>query len=398
MSAASQMNPEQVDTAPLDVAVVGGGPVGLFLAGLLAGRGLRVQVFEARAAVSAHSRAIGIHPPALELFDALDLAPALIAAGVKVPGGVLRGQRGELLGELSLDQVSKRYPFVLALPQAQTETLLARRLDELAPGALRRGVWVMEIHDCGEGIKLALHPEDGPPETVQARFVVAADGSRSALRGLLGLGYPGKTYTDTYLMGDFPDTTAYGRWAMIQLTAGGVVESFPLPDGRRRWVARTDELRPGATAADLTELLRRRTGLHVPAADCSMLSAFETRRHTASEVVRGRVALIGDAAHQVSPIGGQGMTLGWLDAAALAPLLEAELKGVPDPRRFVQFGTDRLRAARRAAAQAELNMWAGRPARGLSGWGRGALLRVLLASPAAPTLARLFTMRWASPA
>ena len=385
-------------SAPLDVAIVGGGPVGLFLACLLAGRGLSVRVFEARSAISPHSRAIGIHPPALELFDALGMAPALIAEGVKVPGGVLRAATGELLGELSLEGVSKRYPFVLALPQARTETLLEKRLCELAPGSLRRGVRVSQVDQRGDRVRLSLQSENGPPESVQARFVVAADGSRSALRALLGVNYPGKTYTDTYLMGDFPDTTVYGSRALIQLAAGGVVESFPLPGARRRWVARTDRLWPDATAADLVALLRERTGQYVPAGECSMLSAFETRRHAAESMVRGRVAFIGDAAHQVSPIGGQGMTLGWCDAAALSPLLEGVLSGVSSLDKLAQFGRIRLKAARRAAVQAELNMWAGRPAAGLSGWGRGALLRTLLASPAAPTLARLFTMRWAAPA
>ncbi|GAA4013632.1 NAD(P)/FAD-dependent oxidoreductase [Deinococcus rubellus] len=381
----------------LDILIVGGGPVGLFLGCLLAQRGLSIQILERRAAPSLHSRAVGLHPPALELFERIGAAHSAVQAGVLVRSGVLRGPGG-VVGELSFAGVSARYPFVLVLPQHDTEKLLEARLNELAPHSLRRGVSVQSLTQKKESVAVTAL-EDGAETTFQARLVVGADGRRSLIRSLLNIAFQGHTYPDTYLMGDFPDTTAYGSQALLHLGPGGIVESFPLPGQRRRWVAYTSELRPDASAADLSALLAERTGLHVPAQECSMLSAFETRRHVAQTMVRARAVLIGDAAHEVSPIGGQGMNLGWLDAAALTPLLEQAVQQPAfDPRPFEQFSAARLRAARRAAQQAEINMWLGRPLTPLLIPAREALMRGALNPVSAPKLANLFTMRWSLPA
>ncbi len=376
----------------LDAVIVGGGPVGLLLGGLLAQRGLSFRVLEARPAPSPHSRAIGIHPPALEAFARLGLADALLAAGVPIPRGVVRGE-GRVLGDLGFAGVSREYPFVLSLPQQGTEVLLERRLDQLAPGSLRRGVRVLGVREGGN--RVTVEVQDGEEvRTLEARFVVGADGRQSTVRREAGIPYRGGTYPDRYLMGDFPDTTPYGPDAVIHLAAGGVVESFPLPGGVRRWVARTDRLYAQPRPQDLTALLRGRTGLHVPAGECSMLSPFEVRHHLAGRMVRGRTILIGDAAHEVSPIGGQGMNLGWLDAAELAPLLGLDDRRAAPALRH--FALRRRRSAWLATRQAELNMFFGRPGQG---WGRRLnerLIEGLLAppSPGGPLLARAFTMRW----
>jgi 2-polyprenyl-6-methoxyphenol hydroxylase-like FAD-dependent oxidoreductase len=148
---------------------------------------------------------------------------------------------------------------------------------------------------------------------------------------------------------------------VLYLEAGGIVESFPLPRGTRRWVARMPGVVSHPTATGLASLIARRTGTGPEPDSCTMLSAFSVSSRMPRRLIAGRLALIGDAAHQISPIGGQGMNLGWLDAAALAPIVAAALRGEPTERALRQFEADRQRAAATATWQAHLNMALGRP-------------------------------------
>ncbi|MDO4263817.1 MAG: FAD-dependent monooxygenase, partial [Deinococcus sp.] len=85
----------------LDVAIVGGGPVGLYLGGLLAQAGLDIAVLDRRTQAPPHSKAIGIHPRALHGFGRLGVLEPMRAAGVTIRRGLLLGGGGRVLGELS---------------------------------------------------------------------------------------------------------------------------------------------------------------------------------------------------------------------------------------------------------------------------------------------------------
>ncbi|MBT2595037.1 NAD(P)/FAD-dependent oxidoreductase [Arthrobacter sp. ISL-72] len=344
----------------IDVVVVGGGPVGLFMAALLLQHGVSVRVLEQRAEPNPHSRAIGIHPPSLEALDGVGVAAALTAGGVQIRRGLAIGGGAEVAA-MSFDGVSGRYPFVLSLPQARTEAVLERRVMELDSGSLQRGVTVTGLHDDGGTVAVDVVTA-GQEARIYAALAVAADGVRSTVRQLLGVPATFREYPDAYLMGDFADSTAFGADAALFLERPGIVESFPLPGGVRRWVARL----PAAgteppTAASLANMVGERTGIAVDAGSNSMLSMFGVRSRLAQRMVRGRTALIGDAAHEISPIGGQGMNLGWLDAAELAPLILSRLGQRATERDLACFESHRLQAAARASRQAEINMALGRP-------------------------------------
>lgn len=376
-----------------DVVVVGAGPVGLFLGALLLQEGLSVRILEQRTGPSPHSRAIGIHPPALAALEQAGVAAQMVAEAVQIGLGIARSA-GTEVARLSFATLASHYPYVLTLPQARTEALLEARVHALDPAALVRGFCVSSMHDAGTFLTLSGSSSDVEAGThFQARLVVGADGARSAVRRLLGIPTSGRDYPDTYLMGDFPDTGPDGSAAILYLEPGGILESFPLPGGLRRWVAHTDSLLLDATAADLARIVSERSGVSLEPQANRMLSAFAVRTRLARHMIAGRVALVGDAAHEISPIGGQGMNLGWLDAAELAPIVVAALAGKPTGAKLAAFEKKRMRAARMAARQAQLNMVLGRKVPASYLQRRNAVLGRLVRLDAVHNLvARRFTM------
>ncbi|HEX2246590.1 MAG TPA: NAD(P)/FAD-dependent oxidoreductase [Arthrobacter sp.] len=386
-----------------DVAIVGAGPVGLLLGILLRRRGLDVVILEQRRRRSDHSRAIGIHPPALAVLGEAGAAERLVASGVRIRDGVAR-RRGRDIAALDFGSVPGPHPYVLAVPQVTTERILEEQLLTLG-GTVRYGRTVQRIDDGAGRVTLEATGCNGTAATtggstgagrekVHARLAVAADGARSTIRDLLKVPLSSRRYPDTYLMGDFADTTSDGATAVLYLEPDGIVESFPLPDGLRRWVVRTPALDPDPAPGRLADLIYGRTGRSVDVATNSMVSSFSVRSQMVRRMVRGRVALIGDAAHEISPIGGQGMNLGWLDAAALAPIIAAALQGQDTGEQLRAFERSRRAAAATAAWQAHLNMALGRPLPPAVLDARNNLLLLpALAFPgAAGLVARRFTM------
>nr|WP_281067170.1 FAD-dependent monooxygenase [Brachybacterium fresconis] len=432
--------------------IVGGGPTGLFLAALLARRGVDVLVMERRTAPAEHSRAIGLHPPALRALREVGLERAAARAGARIRCGRARS-RGRELGRLRFARAWLGRPYVLALPQSRTEAMLAERLNASAPGALRRGWEVTALRERADGVEVTARAtgevaETGPSTDtlrLHARVAVAADGSRSTVRELLGIGTTGAEHRDTYLMGDLADPDSAGaegigdngpgtststgtgtgtgtggisaegtdprgvgtdRDALIHLEPDGVVESFPLPGARRRWVAHTgrgDLAEPDPEV--LTRAIRERIGVRLDPATTSMISVFSVRRRTAQSLVTTRCVLLGDAAHEISPIGGQGITLGWLDALDAAPLLARMVRGTASGRASRgPLDTDpswrRLeRVCRRRARVAGLlghaNTALGRPLPGPLAAARSLGVSFALRTPLRHVMAWTYSMGWA---
>lgn len=378
-----------------EVAIVGGGPVGLLLACLLTRRGVDTRVYEQQLSQREHSRAVGVHPPGLASLALVGAAAPLIARGVRVREAFAFGDE-RALGHISFDKLSGPYPFILTVPQSETERALEQQLLKLSDRVLCRGQQVFGCEHTKQGALLRVRPLDGGVEQrVHARFVVGCDGKQSLVRSSTKIRFRGGAYPEHFVMADTADETQFGHAAAVFLTKHGLVESFPLPGGRRRWVVGLGKQPQAASAALVERLVSERTGQLARAATSTMESAFTAEHFMADRFVEGPLLLAGDAAHVVSPIGGQGMNLGWLDATLLADVLvrvvEPRISAKDAYALLQRYGRERLRAAKSATRRAELFMSIGQTKR-LRGL-RDMSVQALLSPPLAERAAELFAMR-----
>lgn len=344
-----------------DAIIVGGGPVGLLLACLLKQQGKRIRVLEKRTQPIAHSAAIGITPPSLHILEKLGLVDEFIAAGTKVRDCFVHGQSTRL-GCMTFRDIPDEHRFILALPQVTTIAILQRHLgaEFIETGCEVSGVEQFDDHclvrsSAGE---------------LTAAYVVGCDGSRSRVREWTGMKAPVHAYDLHFVMGDFIDRTEFGNEAHVFFTATGSVESFPLPGGQRRWIVQTETRLDQPPRSLVSELTRQRTGIDVPVADQVNESAFTPHRFNCERYYDRRIILCGDAAHGMSPIGGQGMNTGFADAEFLAEVLSHG-----DPALLLPaYSRFRRKAAKTAIFRAQWGMWLGTR----KGWTRSVLRDLLL--------------------
>ena len=361
----------------LDVVIVGAGPVGLLLAALLGRQGQTVLVLDKKVQKSHGSNAIGITPPSLELLAKLGLDQPLTRWGAPIRHVTVHGSGRKVLGGVSFASLPPPHDYILSVPQNVTEQILERHLLEYPSVRVEYGWELQSLDQDAESVTSTFRDAQGTPRVERSRFLAGCDGVNSVVRGAIDQERRPRRFDSTFLMGDFADDTGWGDDAHLFFTPRGAVEAFPLGQGRRRWIVQTPKFldEPGTY---LEDEVSARTGLSVPAATCSWKSAFGIHRWISPHYAFGRVYLAGDSAHQMSPIGGQGMNTGFADAEFLASILASRRNNPAPTEQWNRlYSTTRRRAARVAAGRAELSMAVG-TVRGLGSAVRNAVLGLLL--------------------
>ncbi|RME36465.1 MAG: FAD-dependent monooxygenase [Deltaproteobacteria bacterium] len=376
-------------TRKVDVLIVGAGPVGLLLGNLLGQAGIDTLVIDRRSSGPRASMAIGITPPSLAILARLGLDESFVAAGVAVNHAVVHGDQ-RVLGELSFDSLPGPWPFILSLPQARTVELLENRLQKQASVELWRG-WQLENFERNtDGMRAEISDSARNHRDMACRYLVDCSGAAGSIRRRLGLADERVTYPQNFVMADFPACEALGTSAHLWFTASGSVESFPLPDGRR-WIVQTDHFHDLVEPELPAEIVARRTGLRL-AGEPVFLSAFKVHRLLAKSYVADHILLAGDAAHLMSPVGGQGMNVGFADAAMLCDTLVAILRGEAPPEQLQHYSRARRQAAAIAIKRAQRGMWMGTRRGRLNCLWREPLLKLLLSEPVRRYLPPYFAM------
>ncbi len=339
-----------------DVIIVGAGPIGLLLAALLGRRGREVLVLEKKNKRTPGSNAIGITPPSLALLDSLGIAEELRAQGAPIRRVDVHGSR-RVLGTVKFESLPPPFDFILAVPQSVTEATLEKHLLHYPTVRVEYGWEFRSLDQDAETVTAVFHDEAGNPRCERGQFLAGCDGVKSLVRLAMSLPHEPKRFDSTFLMGDFADNTGWGDEAHLFFTPRGAVESFPLGQGKRRWIVQTPTFldEPGAY---LETEVEARTGFQLAAQTCTWKSPFGIQRWISPYYTYGRVYLAGDSAHQMSPIGGQGMNTGFADAEFLSALLEARMtnpKGDTEEWNTL-YSQVRRQAGRTAAGRAELSM------------------------------------------
>jgi 2-polyprenyl-6-methoxyphenol hydroxylase-like FAD-dependent oxidoreductase len=302
----------------MDALVVGAGPTGLLMAAELARHGLECRVIDRDEHAAAESRALAIQARTVELLDDLGLADEFLRRGLRAAGVNMWAPDGQRLVHIPFEEMGGPFPFVLALPQADTEALLARHLESLGVRVERRHELVGFEQDAG-AVSATIRSPAGE-ETVQTPWLVGCDGAHSAVRHALGIAFEGETVDLDWGLADVAM-----RWPLageemhMFLGEDGIMAAFPMPEGRWRLICEIgpagDEEPPSPDLAFFADAVRHRSG-HADAevSDPRWLAAFRVSERQAAGVRDRRAFIVGDAAHVHSPAGGQGMNTGLQDA------------------------------------------------------------------------------------
>ncbi|MDZ7718573.1 MAG: FAD-dependent monooxygenase [Balneolaceae bacterium] len=373
-----------------DIIIVGGGPVGLYLAGRLIQHDISCKVLEKRTEIDKHSKSLGIHPVSLELFEKAGIVDSFLDEGLKIKKGIAYWN-SEKLGEISFETCPPPFSFILAIPQWKTEAILEDWVQKFDENVLIRGARVDQINQKEESVEV-LFNRNGIQSSLKSRLLIGCDGKNSSVRSSLGIRFIGEAYPDCYIMGDFEDNTEFGSDAAVYLHQNGLIESFPLPNHQRRWVVKTDDYIDEPTPAQLRLLIKQRIQHSLYESENFMMSSFGVQQYSAETYHQNNVMLAGDAAHVVSPIGGQGMNLGWLDADdAVSTLQKALNDSSKQTALFSNYSKQRKKIAKQVARRAEINMHLGR--KKTSNLFYKTILKVVLNTRLNSHLANIFTMR-----
>ncbi|WP_345148960.1 FAD-dependent monooxygenase [Arthrobacter ginkgonis] len=323
----------------VDVIVAGGGPTGMMLAGELTLAGVDVAVVERRPTPElVGSRAGGFHSRTLEVLDQRGIVDRFLAEGQTVQAAAFAGTT------LDVSDFPTRHPYSLGLWQNHIERILAGWIGELGV-PLHRGREVAGFVQDEGGLDVLL----AGGERMRARYLVAADGGRSAIRKAAGIGFPGWDATRSSLIAEVE--VAEETPAGIRIDETGIHGLHPMEDGRTvRVIVTEQQLGPASepTLADLGKALTVVYGTDFGVHSPTWISRFTDATRQAEAYRSGRVLLAGDAAHIHSPAGGQGIGLGIQDAVNLGWKLAQVVNGVSPESLLDTYHAERHPAGARA--------------------------------------------------
>jgi 3-(3-hydroxy-phenyl)propionate hydroxylase len=344
------------ETSMKPVLIVGAGPVGLTTALALSFYGIPFELFEEDDSLSSDTKAGTILTRTLEAFRRYGVADQVLSKALRVDeiGDIQRATgiarpsvRTELLA------LETRYPFVINLPQHHLEPILHHRIEAGAPGRTHLRHRLTDFSATDGGVTATFDTPEGRRE-VSGSYLLACDGGRSTVRSKLDIQVDGESLDVRNLLvdvrvdldianpRDYPYLAYFAdpqEWMIIVRQPHCWRFLFPLP--------------PGADEPDKDALKAKVLKFIGPVTEIEILNTIVYRIHhrIATHWRSGRVFLMGDAAHLITPMWALGLNTGILDAISLPWRLAWVARGWADDALLDGYGREQQPVAAKGSGE-----------------------------------------------
>ena len=317
------------------VIIVGAGPAGLSLATSLLLRGVAVTVVESEPKLPHDLRAGTFHPPTMQMLEELGIVPQFLAIGIRVPHWQIRGRREGVIVEWDLGLIADEtpYPFRFHCEQFRLTPLLLRRFEELG-GTVRFSHSFLDAVQDADGVTARVETPGGV-ETLRGSWLVGCDGARSAVRQTMGVAFEGFTWPERFLVAGIeydlePHGYTYNAYIADPVDWGALFKMpGDTPQGLWRILFPVDAEAPEEellAPANVERLLQNFLAKPSPY-EVAAKSTYRVHQRVAADFRKGRMLLVGDAAHINNPLGAFGLNGALHGAFNLAPKLAAVWRG-----------------------------------------------------------------------
>ena len=338
------------------VIVVGAGPVGLTAALALGRRGIPTVLLAAEPGLVMELRGSTFHPPTLDLLDEFGVVPRMIDVGLKAPTWQFRDRETGPVATFDLSMLAgdTNHPYRVQCEQWKLMRFLEEELRKLPGSDIRFGHEVTSVRADDDAVTVAAETASGPV-SLTGRYVVAADGARSAVRRSLAVDFEGFTYPELFLIAstDFRFEDKLTDIAYVNYIADPLewLVLLRVPDLWRVLVPAPENSDREKLLSDdsLQQVLQRVVARPEPYR-IAHRSIYHVHQRVAKCFRHGRVLLAGDAAHINNPLGGMGMNGGIQDAFNLSDKL-AQIWAGADDRLLDRYDRQRRTVAIEAVQQ-----------------------------------------------
>lgn len=318
----------------LPILIVGAGPTGLMMACELERHDIPFRIIDKKSEPTQGSNATWIQPRTLEIFDSVGIVDPFLRKGHRCEA-INFYVKGKQIVQIPLNQIDSTYPFILMLPQSETERLLNKKLAE-SKIPVERSRELINIKQTNQGIVSTIRLPSGETEDITSDWAIACDGANSIVRENCQIPFPGEDIPEQFMVADAKmnsylpteEIHVFFDKGTIFPDKGTIFSAFPWGSKDYRLSANLYSPVPRQTfyPHEVKEVVAERTYGNFIVESVSWISPFWIHGKIVKQMRNGSIFLAGDAAHIHSPAGGQGMNTGIQDAFNLAWKLALVIK------------------------------------------------------------------------